>query len=337
MRLGKDPVQTITQVETAQLNEVEHVNVIRLTIAMFGFGNHPPLNIMLGKALKSRCTKNINHIAGLRLTSRKSNLKYHMVQEEVEHHDLMLNIRNMARVSITSRAAGDIEKANEYHDASLELRDRAAAQIDTVISKTMLEYSGARAQVLRSRLQVIRAKVMVDPFAAVAEAMDKEEPYYRLDPTQKSKFWLGRYDDLVLAWYWDFRGIMDIQATLASEPMKTYSKEEFVFACNALWDIVVAADVERRFLAQSGSVAERMLGMYATRLVDEDRYRNKVRGFNILYNSKHPQGRVDDLSVVRVPKNSFNSANGHNVKIVQHYITLVEDEVLNEMDLNEVF
>jgi hypothetical protein len=178
---------------------------------------------------------------------------------------------------------------------------------------------------------------MVDPFAAVAAKMDNEEHYYRLDPAQKSKFWLDRYDDLIVAWYWDFRGIMDIEATLASEPMKTYSKEEFVFTCNALWDIVVAADVEHRFLAQSGSVAERMLGMYATRLVDEDRYRNKVRGCNVLYNSEHPQGRVDDLSVVRVPKNSFNSANGHSAKIAQHYITLVEDKVLNEMDQDEVF
>jgi hypothetical protein len=146
---------SITQVEASQLNEVEQNNVIRLIVAIFGFGNHPPLNIMLGEALKNRCNKTINHIAGLRLSSRDSNLKYHMVQVEVEQHDLMVNIRNMARVSITSRAAGNIEKADEYNKAALEvleLCDRAAAQIDTVIGKIMLRFSGARAQVLRSRL-----------------------------------------------------------------------------------------------------------------------------------------------------------------------------------------
>ena len=67
----------------------------------------------------------------------------------------------------------------------------------------MIKYKGARAQVLRSRLRAIRSKVMVDLFTAVAEKMEMEEHYWLLDGKQKTTFWLGRYDELVLAWYWD--------------------------------------------------------------------------------------------------------------------------------------
>jgi hypothetical protein len=85
----------------------------------------------------------------------------------------------------------------------------------------MPEYKGARAQVLRARLLAIRGKIMTDPFTAVAEKMEMEKHYWLLNAAQKTRFWLDRYDDLVVAWYWSFRGIMDIQATLAHEPMKS--------------------------------------------------------------------------------------------------------------------
>ena len=44
---------------------------------------------------------------------------------------------------------------------------------------------------------------MVDLFTAVAEKMEMEEHYWLLDGKQKTTFWLGRYDELVLAWYWE--------------------------------------------------------------------------------------------------------------------------------------
>jgi hypothetical protein len=85
----------------------------------------------------------------------------------------------------------------------------------------MTKYKGARAQILLARLLAIRGKIMVDPFTAVAEKMEMGEHYWRPDAAQKTKFWLDRYDDLVVAWYWEYRGIMDIQATLAHKPMKS--------------------------------------------------------------------------------------------------------------------
>jgi hypothetical protein len=102
---------------------------------------------------------------------------------------------------------------------------------------------------------------------------------------------------------------VDIQATIAHEPMKTYSQEEFVFVCDALWDIVVGVSVQRDFIAQSGSIATRMLNACETTTSDEERYREKFGGFNTIYNSKQPEAGVDDLGVVRVPRNKTRSSN----------------------------
>jgi hypothetical protein len=96
-----------TQLEMEQLNPIEHANVIRLTVAIVGYGNHGILNILLGEVLRKKCKSNIKNIASLRLTCRPSNAKYHMVQEEVQHHGLMVNIRNLARTAITARAAAE--------------------------------------------------------------------------------------------------------------------------------------------------------------------------------------------------------------------------------------
>jgi hypothetical protein len=38
-----------------------------------------------------------------------------------------------------------------------------------------------------------------------------------------------------VAWYWAFRGVMDIRAALAEEPFKPNSKQEFAFVCNMMW------------------------------------------------------------------------------------------------------
>jgi hypothetical protein len=56
-----------------------------------------------------------------------------MVQEEVEHHNLMVNIRNLARTAITARAAGEDDRADNYENFCFDLQKRAAEQIDRVI------------------------------------------------------------------------------------------------------------------------------------------------------------------------------------------------------------
>jgi hypothetical protein len=58
-----------------------------------------------------------------------------MVQEEIEHHNLMVNIRNLARTAITARAAGEDDRADNYENFRLDIQKRAAKHIDRVISQ----------------------------------------------------------------------------------------------------------------------------------------------------------------------------------------------------------
>jgi hypothetical protein len=43
------------------MTDKQHANVIRLVIAIFGYGNHEILNLLLGEALKTKCNKNTYH------------------------------------------------------------------------------------------------------------------------------------------------------------------------------------------------------------------------------------------------------------------------------------
>lgn len=60
-----------------------------------------------------------------------------MIREEVEHFNLGVKIRTMARVSVIAQNAGRDVKATLFRVASLELRDRAVKQIDLRISKVL--------------------------------------------------------------------------------------------------------------------------------------------------------------------------------------------------------
>jgi hypothetical protein len=73
-----------------------------------------------------------------------------------------------------------------------------------------------------------------DPFHRL-DADYMEVVYYKLSKTSKDAFWLARYDENVVAWHWAFPGVMDIRATLAGEPFKTFSRQEFAFVCNMTW------------------------------------------------------------------------------------------------------
>jgi hypothetical protein len=301
------------------LNPTQQANAIRLIVATFGYGSQEVIGGILGQEVKDKCKTAVSNAASQRLKARPSNPMYHMIQEEVENYNLGVHIRSMARVAVASRAAGEIEKADEFQAASLELRDRAIAQIDRV--KYSRAYRGGHAQALTSRLKAVRNKIDVDPFVGLAPTV--ERVYFRLETEERRQFWLDRYDEHVVGWYWPYRGLIDIEATIAAEPMKTYSREEFAFVCDAMWDIVIAPDVERAFLAQSGSVALRGTNAYVVTTADYDRYRERIGEFNRIFNAEHPDGRVDSLSVIRVQKHSINRANGQSSSATQHYIVHV--------------
>lgn len=315
------------------LTPTQQANAIRLIVATFGYGSQEVIGGILGEEVKDKCKTTVSNAASQRLKARPSNPMYHMIQEEVENYNLGVHIRNMARVAVASRAAGEIEKADEFQAASLELRDRAIAQIDRV--RYSRAYCGGHAQALASRLKAIRNKIDVDPFINLSPTV--ERVYFRLETEERRQFWLDQYDEHVVGWYWPYRGLIDIEATIAVEPMKTYSEEEFAFVCDAMWDIVIAPDVERAFLAQSGSVALRCTDAYVVTAADYDRYRGRIGEFNTIFNAGHPDGMVDSLSVVRVQKHSIDRANEHRSSATQHYIVRVNAKVSAEMDNDEEF
>lgn len=317
------------------LASTRQANAIRLIVATFGYGSQEVIGDILGEEAKDNCRIAMSQAASQRLKARPPNPKYHMIQEEVEKYNLGVHIRNMARVAVASRAAGKIEKANKFQEASLELRDRAIAQIDRVIGERYQAYIGAHGRAFASRLRAIRNKTDVDPFIDLTPTA--ERVYSRLETEERRQFWLDRYDEHVVGWYWLYRGLIDIEATIASEPMKTYSKEEFAFVCDAMWDIVIAPDIELVCLVQAESVALHGTNAYIVTAADLDRYRERIGEFNRIFNSEHPDERVDSLSVIRVQSRSIDRANGHSARVARHYVTRVDAKVFADIDDGEDF
>jgi hypothetical protein len=130
--------------------------------------------------------------------------------------------------------------ATEYEAAARELRGRALAYLDTMIADPKLKSVYVSVQV--ARLKTVRAMVNRDPFHCL-DADYTEVVYYKLSKTSKDAFWLARYDENVVAWHWAFPGVMDIRATLAGEPFKTFSRQEFAFVCNMTWMDTIGARV----------------------------------------------------------------------------------------------
>jgi hypothetical protein len=115
----------LNDIPSKLLTPTQQANTIRLIVATFGYGSQEVIGGILGQELKDKCKTAVSNAASQRLKARPSNPMYHMIQEEVENYNLGVHIRNMARVAVASRAAGEIEKADESQAASLELRDRA--------------------------------------------------------------------------------------------------------------------------------------------------------------------------------------------------------------------
>lgn len=75
------------------------------------------------------------------------------------------------------------------------------------------------------RLKGVRVRFQADLFENLDIQQGMELHYSRLTKEERRAFWLARYESNVVAWYWAFRGVIDIRNTIAEEPMATYSRE----------------------------------------------------------------------------------------------------------------
>lgn len=146
---------------------------------------------------------------------------------------------------------------------------------------------------------------------------------------QRRHFWLNRYDENVVAWYWDSIGLIDIRQTIEDEPMRSYSQDEFAFVCNAMWVSIVSVDAENSLLAQSGSVAVRSMEGHVVTAKDQTNYRQEVGTFNTRFNHTHLATPVESLDVIWVHKASINKAKGLNAWMRQRYVAEVERKMAN--------
>jgi hypothetical protein len=316
----------------------QKLNALRLYTLIWCSNVKAAICMLLGSEPSRGLDSQVNRFLHSRFGARPTNPIYHMVQENVERYDLGVNIRNLARTAMVLRlpiAGGSQEKitsreelANEYRAASFGLRDRAIAAINKGIADPTLE--GMRGQVLASRLMGIRTELAADPFDN-PDASDKEPLYSELTRNAKQNFWLGRYDENVVAWHWTLRGVVEIRETIKEEPMKTYCKEQFAFVCDAMWRMVISIDV-RAHLVQSGSVPARDTDVSVVTDADRAAYWEHIGMFWWYFNYKHKGGGdVQSLSAVKVPMSSFKRANGFIGLVSDQYIEAVEAKLADEM------
>jgi hypothetical protein len=248
-----------------------------------------------------------------------SNPIYHMVQEAVECHDLGVHIRNLAKTAALYRQAIPGETpaemlvrqniANEYQRAAFDLRDRALARLDILIADpTFINATGA-AQA--ARLKIIRDHFAVDPFEGLNADDAMKLSYLKLHNNAKKEFWLSRYDENVVAWYWQFRGVMDILETITHEPFRTYSQDEFAHTCDSMW-------TEMTIRTLDGSIVSTK---------DQSEYRKAYGVFNRDWNADN-DGTVSSMGLIRVLQGSFDEKNGYQREVTQRYARAVRHKYL---------
>jgi hypothetical protein len=245
-----------------------------------------------------------------------------MVKENVESFDLGVNIRNLARtaalcrITVPSESQAAIgrrqDTASKYQVASYELRDRAIAHINEQIAdlrRSTLNLSMAGA-VQISRLRSIRSRFQVDPFEDLDVQESSEVHYFERTQDERRALWLARYEMNVVAWYWAFRGVVDIQETIAEEPMATYSREEFSYVCDVMWMVVIG---------KKGAAASHQAA-----------YRKVCGGFNDFLDCELDVGLVADggavrsLKFIKVTPHSFSTPNGFTKDVTREYTSAVE-------------
>jgi hypothetical protein len=318
-----------------ELNATEQANLVRLVVSIWGYGSCEAALALLGEAqLKSN--KALNDAISNRLKPYPSNDKYLMIREVVQVHNLGVNIRNLARITVALRVPATAEPdedqavfdrnrrrlAKEYEAATWELINRATDQANKAIIQNNKDHSGTRTRVLEARLDAIIATFNTDPFVDLDPA--REKLYIDLKNDERRLFWLAHYDDEVVAWNWLYIGLIDLSSTFRTGPMKKYSREEFAYTCDAMWRIVIAVDLERSHLVQSGSVADRGTNAFVVTDADRARFRAAVASFNEKYNFDNPNARVDSLRHLLVMKHTIKRAAGNSAVATALYIAQVE-------------
>ena len=310
------------------LTETQQRNTLRLISLVWGYSSSQVIRSILGTELPRNHTTYLSSVLRARLGALPSNPIFHMVQENVESYDLGVNIRNLARTAALCRVAvpGESqaaidrrqEVAAEYEIASYELRDRAVAHINQQIANIPTLNVGLADTVQISRLEDIRASFQVDPFEDLDVQQGLELHYSECTKDERRTFWLARFERNVIAWYWAFRGIIDVHDTISEEPMATYSREEFAYVCDAMWMVVIGKE---------GPAASHQAA-----------YRTVCGGFNDFFNDELPAGflvsggPVRSLKFIKITPGSFSLPNGYLKSVTMDYTLDVEMKYLAEHD-----
>ena len=146
------------------------------------------------------------------------------------------------------------------------------------------------------------------------------EPLYsRLTEFERRAFWLARYDENIVAWYWDCRDLIDIRATIAEEPMRTHSREEFAHVCDAMWVMRIHnKSFPRRTKENLASYLETCSGF-------SDLF-NEERDASLAVNG----GAVRSLGFVKVRPCIFSRPDGFLEEMTKEYTSAVERKYLAE-------
>jgi hypothetical protein len=180
--------------------------------------------------------------------------------------------------------------------------------------------------VLVSRLRAVRTKFAIDPFVRL-NPNQVSLVYFRLDRDAKKQFWLNRFNKNVVAWFWEFCGIMDIRETIRDHLFSNYCREEFAFVCDAMWYSIISINVEGANFVQSGSVAERAANVHFVTPIDQLNYRQHIGTFNENYNRLHPQAQVRSLDVLSVLQESISKPKGLKNWVCTRYVAAVERDL----------
>jgi hypothetical protein len=238
----------------------------------------------------------LSTLFGTSFAAQKSNHIYDMVREAVEVHDLIATLRNMARVSILCKVTALAESpeqqarrkrmSEEYKSEVYSIRDRALARLD----QRMREVEGGIPGAIQvKRLRGIRDRVGSDPFVGLevdleAGEVEEEPVYWELEMEARKQFWLERYDENIVVWYWDVRGVIDICETVSSEPFMTFSRLEFAHTCDAMFMPIISMNITNDRRVQRANIYSRTVNAGETTRADQRVYRDAVGEFNNILN-----------------------------------------------------